>query len=209
MNKSQRMAHLLGECRREMNGAVVGSMRYYGSEYGLNYGVSLPTLRTLAQGEGCDHAYGRLLFQQQVRELQICSLWIADPKMIRSGEELDFWAKGIINSEIAEEAAFALLNQVDCIDKWLFEQDILLNYCSVLALSKKKMLDINPYKYRILQLASLDVMLLGSALVTLLEMSYRAPRNREVVDQIVKELDSNKTASFIKDELSWRLECCD
>ena len=48
---TSRMVYLLGELRREMNGAVADSMRYYGTRYGLNYGVSLPTIRTIASKE--------------------------------------------------------------------------------------------------------------------------------------------------------------
>ncbi len=53
MDFTSRMAALLGAFRRERNGAVADSMRLYGKPYGLNYGVSLPTLRTLARAR--DH----------------------------------------------------------------------------------------------------------------------------------------------------------
>ncbi len=39
---TSRMVALLGAMRRERNGAVADAMRYYGADYGLNYGVSLP-----------------------------------------------------------------------------------------------------------------------------------------------------------------------
>ena len=42
------MAALLGELRREMNGAVVESMQRGEGGYGLNYGVSIPTIRAIA-----------------------------------------------------------------------------------------------------------------------------------------------------------------
>ena len=51
MDFTSRMVALLGELRRERNGAVADAMRCYGAPYGLNYGVSLPTLRTLARAE--------------------------------------------------------------------------------------------------------------------------------------------------------------
>lgn len=49
MDFTSRMVALLGELRRERNGAVADAMRCYGAPYGLNYGVSLPTLRKLAR----------------------------------------------------------------------------------------------------------------------------------------------------------------
>ena len=70
MDFTSRMAALLGAFRRERNGAVADSMRLYGKPYGLNYGVSLPTLRTLARAEGTDHEFARYLYQQDVRCLR-------------------------------------------------------------------------------------------------------------------------------------------
>ena len=59
MDFTSRMVALLGELRRERNGAVADAMRCYGAPYGLNYGVSLPTLRKLARAETPDHDFAR------------------------------------------------------------------------------------------------------------------------------------------------------
>ena len=110
MDNTARMIRLLGRLRREMNGAVADSMRYYGKDYGLNYGVSIPTIRAIARAEGCDDALARYLYVQQVRELRLAALHMADPALLTSAEA-GFWAEGIINSEVAEEAAFAFLSR--------------------------------------------------------------------------------------------------
>ena len=109
MDYTSRMVALLRELRRERNGAVADSMRYYGAPYGLNYGVSLPTLRRIARAEAPDHAFARYLYRQDVRELRLAALHIACPASL-TPEEFPAWAAGIVNSEIAEEAAFALLS---------------------------------------------------------------------------------------------------
>ena len=44
MDYTSRMAALLGRFRRERNGVVADTMQYRGKAYGLNYGVSLPTV---------------------------------------------------------------------------------------------------------------------------------------------------------------------
>ena len=62
MDFTSRMVALLGELRRERNGAVADAMRCYGAPYGLNYGVSLPTLRKLARAETPDHDFARYLY---------------------------------------------------------------------------------------------------------------------------------------------------
>ena len=67
MDFTSRMAALLGAFRRERNGAVADSMRFYGAPCGLNYGVSLPTLRTLARAEAADHDFAKYLWRQDVR----------------------------------------------------------------------------------------------------------------------------------------------
>ncbi len=59
MNHTSRMVALLSRMRRERNGAVADAMCYYGITYGLNYGVSLPTVRQIARAEPRDHAFAR------------------------------------------------------------------------------------------------------------------------------------------------------
>lgn len=76
MDYTSRMVALLRELRRERNGAVADSMRYYGTPYGLNYGVSLPTLRRIARAEAPDHGFARYLYRQDVRELRLAALHI-------------------------------------------------------------------------------------------------------------------------------------
>ena len=91
------MVALLGELRRERNGAVADAMRCYGAPYGLNYGVSLPTLRKLARAETPDHDFARYLYLQEVRELRLAALHIARPESL-TPDEFPAWAAGIVNS---------------------------------------------------------------------------------------------------------------
>lgn len=83
-------------------------MRLVGRPYGLNYGVSLPTLRRLARSERPDHAFAEYLYRQDVRELRLAALHIAEPDRL-TPESLPFWGAGLTNNELSEEAAFALL----------------------------------------------------------------------------------------------------
>ena len=111
MNHTSRMTALLGELRRERNGAVADAMRLVGAPYGLNYGVSLPTLRRLARAEKPDYAFAKFLSLQDVRELRLAAYHIADPAGLTPGE-FPFWASSIVNHELAEEIAFALLPRI-------------------------------------------------------------------------------------------------
>lgn len=132
------MVALLGELRRERNGAVADAMCLCGKPYGLNYGVSLPTLRRIARAETSDHDFARYLYVQDVRELRLAALYIAQPERV-TADEADFWAAGIINSEVAEEASFALLSRVGVLPE-LFRSWItaspLLQYAALLAAAR-------------------------------------------------------------------------
>lgn len=143
MDFTSRMVALLGELRRERNGAVADAMRFYGAPYGLNYGVSLPTLRRLARAETPDHDFARYLYRQEVRELRLAALHIACPERL-APDEFSFWAAGIVNSEVAEEAAFALLSRADALpalfEAWIADPDPLLQYAALQAAARSSRL---------------------------------------------------------------------
>ncbi len=206
MSNTERFTKLLGECRRQMNGAVVGSMRYYGTEYGLNYGVSLPTIRSLAEAEGRDHNYAKYLYQQQVREIRLASLHIASPELV-SSEELDFWAAGIINSEVAEVASFALFQYVDSVIDWLSSENELLIYTALLSISKSKKVDIIALNALVIKYLHLDLLLINNAIIILLESYYRDEEYRGAVDRILANIPVSKSSSYILEEMAWRKEC--
>lgn len=140
MNHTSRMAALLGEIRRERNGAVADSMRLVGRPCGLNYGVSLPTLRRLARAETPDHDFAEFLFRQDVRELRLAAFHIAEPDRL-TPDDSAFWAAGIDNNELAEEAAFALLSRAGAFPslfgRWIApSQPLLLRYAALMAAAR-------------------------------------------------------------------------
>lgn len=132
------MVALLGELRRERNGAVADAMCLCGKPYGLNYGVSLPTLRRIARAEMPDHDFARYLYVQDVRELRLAALYVAQPERV-TADEAAFWAAGIVNSEVAEEASFALLSRVGVLpaifERWMAASP-LLQYAALLAAAR-------------------------------------------------------------------------
>lgn len=135
---TSRMVALLGAVRKEMNGAVLDTMRYYGADYGLNYGVAIHTLREIAGRMTREDGFARYLYLQQVRELRIIALWLAEPERL-APSDFDFWGGGIINSEVAEQAAHALFSRSGCVeellDRWC-GKDALLAYSALMAASR-------------------------------------------------------------------------
>ncbi len=221
-SKSSRLAYFLGELRREMNGAVVGGMRFYGVEYGLNYGVSIATIRNFARQEKVveehniedNHKFSKLLYQQDVRELRLAALWMADSQQLINNNELDFWAKGIINSEIAEEAAFALLHRCDITDKWLDSDVVLLQYCSIMAIAKRcegdremagnYLINMQP---KLLLLIQNEPHILPKAIVSMLDTAIKAGVSDDEIAKFVNTLKQDHAATnFISEEVAWRLE---
>ncbi|MFI3258479.1 MAG: DNA alkylation repair protein [Rikenellaceae bacterium] len=203
-----RLAYLLGEMRRQMNGAVVGSMRFYGEEYGLNYGVSLPTIRSIARAESeatedaaLRHRFAKLLYRQEVRELRLAALWLADSPLI--DEELDFWAKGIINSEVAEEAAFSLLYQSSRVEGWLDGESELLQYCALLAIAKRDEIGIESYLPRIKELMGKQIHIIQNGVVALLESALKKGSDRGNIESFLASLPDG---NFVREEMSWRIE---
>ncbi|MFI3285270.1 MAG: DNA alkylation repair enzyme [Rikenellaceae bacterium] len=206
MNYTSRFTTLLGECRRQMNGAVAGSMRYYGKEYGLNYGVSLSTVRDLAVAEGRDHAYACYLYQQQVREIRLASFHIAQAERIELSH-LPFWAEGIINTEVAEESSFALFQYVDHIATWLDAEDELLQYTALLSIAKGRSCKFGDIENKLVAIMNQNSMLLASAIVILLENYYRDSLNRAAIDRFTTSLKESNCTEYILSEFEWRKEC--
>lgn len=141
LDSTELMAQLLRLLRVEMNGAVTGAMQQRGAAYPLNYGVSVPTIRKIAAPYAPNHKLSRLLFCQRVRDLQLAAIYVADPMEVTVGE-LDFWAEGVVNTELAEHLSTMLLSRTlivgDIVLRWLMEnmnddpKSDLLRYCALL-----------------------------------------------------------------------------
>ena len=141
MDFTQRMIALLGKLRKQMNGAVSESMATHGQNYGLNYGVSIATVREIVAQEPKDYAFAKYLYQQQVRELKLCACHIADAKMLDT-HEFPFWSRGIANAELAEELAVALLSKIYDINSlmgvWSTESNEMIANAALIAASRNE-----------------------------------------------------------------------
>ena len=204
------MVALLGALRKAMNGAVLDSFCCYGAAYGLNYGVAIHTLRDMARGVGEDDGFARYLYRQQVRELRIIALWTASPAEVRSVEDSEFWAEGIINSEVAEQAAQALLCRVEPIDElltaWSSQPNELFCYAAMLAAARSERVSVEcaaSAVERVVRnfpdnhLAAQGAVALAVSLIT---------KNRPTVSRLLALSDDTPTAKFLRDEVAWRLE---
>lgn len=203
------MVALLGKIRKQMNGAVLDTFRYYGAKYGMNYGVALHSLRDMAREIGCDDELAHFLFRQQVRELQIIALWIADAEAVTE-KEFDFWANGLINSELAEQAAQGLLSKITPIDtlveRWCGSGNELLAYAALLAASRSDKISINILQSSVNKVvtAFADNHLATQGVVALL--GNKIESHRAVVESVLATLPDNRSAAVVREEIAWRLE---
>ncbi len=139
MNNTAKMAEILAVLRKQTNGAVTGSMEDRGVVWPLNYGVSVPAIRSLAGNYAPDHALGKLLYQQQVRELRLSGIMVADPRAV-TADELPFWAAGVVNTEVAEHLSFlfAAGNIIpEIIEQWLSADNEWLQYAVLLSVTRR------------------------------------------------------------------------
>ena len=208
-NNTSKMVALLGKIRKQMNGAVLDTFRYYGAKYGMNYGVALHSLREMAREVGCDDDLAHFLYRQQVRELQIIALWIADAASVNV-EQFDHWAAGIINSEIAEQAAQGLLSKIEQIDilleSWCSGENELLAYAALLAASRSEKVSVEAVQSAVNKSLNTfsDNHLAVQGIVALL--SAQIAKNRALVEAVLATLPNNKSAAAVREEIAWRLE---
>lgn len=211
-NNTSKMISLLGAMRKQMNGAVADAMYYYGANYGLNYGVSLPTVRQIAKDTEQDHDLALYLYKQQVRELRLAALYVAEGEKITM-DELPTWAEGVINSEVAEEMAFALLPRTTILsqifDEWSQSDNEFLAYAALMAAARS-----NIARDTDAILSTPDILnrfatsrIIAQGVVALLAAAYDCDSEaRKCVTEIISKLDESPAANYVQEEMSWRME---
>lgn len=210
-DQTQKMISLLGRMRKQMNGAVADAMYYYGQNYGLNYGVSLPTIREIASIEGKDHSLAQYLYKQQVRELRLAALHIADPAQF-SCEEASTWAEGVINSEVAEEMAFAVLSLsphlAAIFNTWSSSDNEMLAYAALMAVARRQQtIDveiITSIKDIVRRHSSSRIIAQG--VVVLLSAAAQNAELTTAIKESLTALGEGSAADYIREEMEWRLE---
>ncbi len=214
MNHTARMAALLGELRREMNGAVAESMRRGEGGYGLNYGVSIPTIRAIAGRQGADHDFARFLYRQDVRELRMAALTIADPHCV-TPDDFGEWFAGRMPEELMEELALRLLSRcgrpvLDALrEQWLCAGSAAERYTALMALARARVQEIDtPAIVKAVPDAVAaypdDLRLARGAAAFVQSASARvAP---EELARMLERLPDSRGGRYLREELEWMVE---
>ncbi|MBR6655525.1 MAG: DNA alkylation repair protein [Alistipes sp.] len=202
----QKKRILLFRLRKEMNGAALDTMRYFGEDYERNYGVQIYAIRNLAKEMGTDHALAEYLYAQNIREVRLVALWIADAEKV-SVADFDFWASGIINSEVAEQASHALLSRIaavtELLDRWCHSDNALLAYCALLAAARN-----GGVAAEVVVKATLSAVARFSdnRLVAQGATALAINLPDESIRQLLQNLPDNPTSNLLREEIGWRIE---
>lgn len=202
----QKKRLLLYRLRKEMNGAALDTMRYFGEDYERNYGVQIYAIRNLAREIGTDHELAKSFYTENIREVRLVALWIADAEQVDVAD-FDFWASGIINSEVAEQASHALLSRIADIDKlltaWCELESPLLAYCALLSAARNSGVGQTVVVNALLRAVANhpDNRLVAQG-ATALAMNLAD----EAIKELLANLPDNPTSQLLKEEIAWRVE---
>ena len=200
------MRLLLYRLRKEMNGAALDTMRYFGADYERNYGVQIYAIRNLAREIGCDHDLAEYFYRQNIREARLVALWIADAERV-SAADFAFWAEGIINSEVAEQASHALLSRIsvvaELLEEWCASDSALLAYCALLSAARSGKVDGERAVDAILAAVERFA---DNRLVAQGATALAINLSDEAVRSLLESAPENPTTNLLREEVAWRLE---
>lgn len=202
----QKKRLLLFRLRKEMNGAALDTMRYFGADYERNYGVQIYAIRNLAREIGTDHELAEYFYSQNIREVRLVALWIADAERV-GVENFDFWASGIINSEVAEQASHALLSRIaniaELLQRWCSSDNALLAYCALLAAARNGGVEptaaVNAIFSAVENFSDNRLVAQGAT-----ALAINLPD--EAIKNLLDNLSNSPTANLLREEISWRIE---
>ncbi len=95
-----------------MDGTASRSMREKGLDYKINWGVSIPDLRKMAEEYGKDYALAIELWKENIRECKILATMMMPPEQMLP-EIVELWMEQTPSQEIAEMAAFNLYQHLE------------------------------------------------------------------------------------------------
>jgi hypothetical protein len=189
-----------------MNGAALDTMCYFGADYERNYGVQIYAIRNLAREIGTDHDLAKSFYTENIREMRLVALWIADAEQV-SVDDFSFWASGIINSEVAEQASHALLSRIasitELLSAWCSSDNALLAYCALLSAARSGGVEGTTAVEAIVQAVTIfsDNRLVAQG-ATALAINLAD----EAVKELLEKLPDNPTARLLREEVAWRVE---
>ena len=121
------LQELYTDLRLSMNGVISTSMREKGMNYRLNFGVTIPKLRQMAQKYNADKTLAETLWAEDVRELKILATMLYPPTDFTK-ETAEKWVREIPYQEIREQVCRNLFQELSFADalvqEWAESEDV-------------------------------------------------------------------------------------
>lgn len=190
--------------RLSMDGANASSMRKKGIEYKLNFGVSIITLRKIAQQYYSDAFLAENLWKENIREMKILASLIYPPESFTMADE---WVNDVDNIELAEQLCMNLFCKMPEAEKnayrWIFSEKLytkisgFLLYGRLFMNEKHLEPDKDIYISKALDALFQDSLLLRNAV--LLSLKRYGRRSLEISDEILFSF-KNRFAEFTDEQ---------
>lgn len=205
-------------CRMAMNGIASASMRGYGLNYKLNFGVSIQKIKEIAARYESDKDLAETLWLDGTRELKILATLLYPTKQFTI-ETANRWVAQIPNQEIREQICVNLFQTTDFADEvgleWINSEDDNVRSTGYWLLVRRLLtktfnntIQLDTFKYIWKDISSENVSLRNAATLFLKNTGKVTP---QLADQILEKVTVFKNSESpiqkeIYDSLSFEFE---
>lgn len=205
-------------CRMAMNGIASASMRGYGLNYKLNFGVSIQKIKEIAARYESDKDLAETLWLDGTRELKILATLLYPTEQFTI-ETANRWVAQIPNQEIREQICVNLFQTTDFADEvgleWINSEDDNVRSTGYWLLVRRLLtktfnntIQLDTFKYIWKDISSENVSLRNAATLFLKNTGKVTP---QLADQILEKVTIFKNSESpiqkeIYDSLSFEFE---
>lgn len=205
-------------CRMAMNGIASASMRDYGLNYKLNFGVSIQKIKEIAARYESDKDLAETLWLDGTRELKILATLLYPTEQFTI-ETANRWVAQIPNQEIREQICVNLFQTTDFADEvsleWINSEDDNVRSTGYWLLVRRLLtktfnntIQLDTFKYIWKDISSENVSLRNAATLFLKNTGKVTP---QLADQILEKVTVFKNSESpiqkeIYDSLSFEFE---
>jgi 3-methyladenine DNA glycosylase AlkD len=195
-------------CRQAMNGIVSTSMREWGLNYKINFGLTIQQIKDVSKRYSPDASLAEALWIEDTRELKIMGTLLYPIDKYRE-ETADKWVQEITNQEIREQICFNLFQELPYAEnlsmKWVKNRVSsirttgywLLSRLMLLKKSKDILPESLPYVWE--DVLSEDTSLRNATLLTLKHIGRLSKDNAETIMRKISEFQKSK--DLLKQEI--------
>ncbi|MFV0537460.1 MAG: DNA alkylation repair protein [Dysgonomonas sp.] len=203
MTQEEIIRDMRTRCRQAMNGIVSTSMRKWGLDYKVNFGLTIQQIKDISKRYSPDVALAEVLWPENTRELKIMSTLFYPIDKYKE-ETADKWVQEITNQEIREQICFNLFQELPYAEslsmKWIKNGQSqirttgywLLSRLILLKRSKEIHPEVLPHIWE--DILSEDTSLRNAALLTLKQTGRQSKKTAGLIMQKISEFKERNDA---------------